>query len=453
MSRPRDVSTEAKITQVGRFGDGVIEGVGAPVYVRGALPGERVRIGRPAKDGKILRAPLLEVLSPSEARATNTCSVLSRCGGCPLGHATRSWQADLKRDWLADALRSQGLDPDAIAITVGTPEPGRAYRTRARLAWDGRRGRRLGYREAGDAMVVEPARCEVLVPALDAARAMLAERLAPHLAGVGELHLALTELLHAGGTGANDTDATSTQPRATGIVARLGSAEPQPAAFYGAIEALVRDGALAGATVRVGGAGVATVYGDPLERSRDVDGRLLAAEVGSFRQAHLAASSELGSRVLGWARPEGEHVLELFAGHGHFTLALAARARTVVAVELDAGAVRALANNARAHRLDLEARAEDAAASLAILEREVRAKKRARPSVVVLDPPRAGAAACIPGLASLAPERVVYVSCDAPTLARDAARLAASGLVLREIALLDLFPDTLHVELVASFGR
>jgi len=439
VTRSREDSVEATITQVGRFGDGVWQGNGPPVYVRGALPGERVRIGRSAKDGKILRAPLIEVLSPIASRAATTCSVLSRCGGCPLGHAARPWQAELKRGWLADALRSQALDPDAIAITVVTPEPARAYRTRARLAWDARRGRpRLGYREGGEVTVIEPVRCEVLAPALDAARVLLAERLAPHLGGVGELHLSLTELPDASGTH---------------VVARLGSADPQPSSFYGAIEALVRDGSLAGATVRVGGAGVAKVYCDRPARSRDFDGRLLAAEVGSFRQAHLAASSELGARVLGWARAEGEHVLELFAGHGHFTLALASRARTVVAVELDAGAVRALTENARAHRLDLEARAEDAAAFLATLEREVRAKKRARPSVVVLDPPRAGAAACVPGLASLAPDRVVYVSCDAPTLARDAARLASSGLVLREIALIDLFPDTLHVELVALFGR
>lgn len=435
----REPAREVTVTHLGRFGDGVIEGAGAPVYVRGALPGEVVRIGRAAKDGKILRAPLLEVLSRSEVRVEPTCSVLARCGGCPLGHASRAWQADRKRGWLEEALRAQGIDVDAVAIELVLPEPARGYRTRARLAWDARRSRgHLGYREARDATVVVPERCEILVPALELARRTLDERVGPHLAGTGEVHLALS----------SSPDGTT-----EAVVARVSSSDPQPPALYAALDALVRSGSLAGASLLVGGAGVATTYGEPVERSRDVDGRALLADVGAFRQAHVAAAHELGTRVLRGARPEREHVLELYAGHGHFTLALAARAASMLAVELDPSAVRALRANAAAHGLGLDARAEDAAASLDTIEREVRAKKRSRPSVVVLDPPRAGAAECVPGLAALGPSRLVYVSCDAATLARDAGRLAATGLTLREVAVVDLFPDTLHVELVARFER
>ncbi len=440
MSRPGQ-GTVATITHLGRMGDGAVS---APdretIYVRGALPGENVRLGSATRDRKILRAPLLEVLTASPVRSEVRCRVADRCGGCPLAHLARAGQLRVKEGWLREALRAQGLEVDRIEIETSSPEPGHAYRTRARLAWQSKRGRAtVGYRVAQGLEVVRPDRCEVLAPALEAARAALTSALEPHLAGAGEIRIALS---------APDPRSSADPAQLERVVASLESPEAQSPAFFQAIEGLVRDRVLAGARVRVGGTSIATSLGDPEERSRDLDGRLLVADAGAFRQAHLAATAELGARVLAWSRPEGQDVLELYAGHGHFSLSLAARARSLTTNELDPAAVRALAANAAAHSIPVEVRAEDAADTVA---RALRA--RPRPQVVVLDPPRVGAGPVITRVAELAPARVVYVSCDVATLARDAARLVAAGLPLRRVALVDLFPDTLHVELVALFER
>lgn len=432
MSESRDA--EVEVAHLGRMGDGVVAAHrGEPVYVRGALPGELVRIGPPVRDKRIVRASLREVLRPSPARRAPRCSVVDRCGGCPLAHLAREAQLDAKVAWLTESLRAQGIAIEAHAIERDAPSPGTGYRTRARLAWEpAGTGAALGYRVARGHDVVVPARCEVLAPRLEAARDRITRALARALAGAGELHLALSS---AG-------EATE------GVVAGITSESAQPTAVFDAVTKLVAEGTLLGASVQVGGATVPTSYGAPVERSRDVDGRELAARVGSFRQAHVAAAHVLGRRVVDWARVEGEDVVELYAGHGHFSLALAARARSLVAVEREPDAVRALRDNAAAHGLHLEAHAEDAASALSALVR-----RRARAGVVVLDPPRVGAADAIASIVALGPSRVVYVACDAASFARDAGTLARAGLWLTRLCVADLFPDTLHIELVGLLER
>jgi 23S rRNA (uracil1939-C5)-methyltransferase len=424
-----------QIAHLGRAGDGVA--AASPLHIAGALPGERVRVGASRRERGIARAPLLEVLSASPLRRPVSCSVASRCGGCPLAHLARSGQLEAKLDWLRAALRAKGLD-DTVPLEAIAPEPGSRYRARARLAWSPSRtrGALVGYREGDARDIVEPERCEVLAPELESARARITQALAPILAGSGELRLALTEL----------------EERERAAVLALGSSDAQPPALYRALEGLVADGTLAGASLRVGGASVATSFGRAEERSRDVDGRVLVAAAGSFRQAHLRATEALGNLVLAWSEPAGADVVELHAGHGHFSLSLAARARSLVAVELEGAATRALAENLDAHGLRAEVRTSDAAAAVTKIAAESLAKRRPRPSVVVLDPPRTGALDVMEPLRALGPRRAVYVSCDVATFARDVARLGPSWSLSR-VAVLDLFPDTHHVELVARLDR
>ncbi|MBX7192634.1 MAG: RsmD family RNA methyltransferase [Sandaracinaceae bacterium] len=430
------------ITHLGRFGDGVVSEPDAPpLYVAGALPGERARIGATVRDRRILRAPLREVLVASPARRAPTCDVVARCGGCPLAHLSRQAQLEAKRGWLVSELAAKGLDPQSITIELALPEPGTAYRARARLAWSPRGpsageggGAVLGYRESERHDVVVPSRCVVLAPALEAARVRLTSTLGPLLAGTGELRLALSRTFDG-----------------EHVVAALDTQDPQPAALYRALEALVSEGALGGARLRVGSAG-AVLVGETIERSTDPEGRVLRSSIGGFRQAHVGASSALGERVLAWGRPEGARVIELHAGHGHFTLSLAARASHVVAVELEGEAAQAMRENLAAHGLRAEALADDAARALGAIAADVARGKQPRPDLVVLDPPRTGALDVMQPLGELAPTRVVYVSCDVATFARDVAALRPR-LGLERLTLVDLFPDTLHVELVALLTR
>jgi 23S rRNA (uracil1939-C5)-methyltransferase len=175
-------------------------------------------------------------------------------------------------------------------------------------------------------------------------------------------------------------------------------------------------------------------------------GDVLAISPGVFSQANVALRADLADAVH-LAAGEGELVLELFAGAGFLTLGLARRFRRVIAIESNPSAVRDLRENLRAARIDsVEVRGvpvEDALADAAL--------RHLRPDVVVLDPPRAG----LPrGAASaLAAAKVVYLSCDPATLARDLASLEECGFRLIRVMGFDLFPQTPHVEALAVVER
>ncbi len=436
MSEPKPPRSprELAVTRLASTGEGVAEGEGAPIRVRGALPGERIRVGPSTRRRGTLTAPLLEVLAPSADRRAPACTVVERCGGCPMAHLTRDAQLAIKEGWLRDALARCHVSAPPIERVA--PAPSSAYRVRARLAWERREGASaaaIGYRAASSHAIVPPERCEVLAPPLERARGVVSAALAPLLEGTGELRVGL-------------------EPDLERVVVALDSEAPQPRALHDVLERLIADGALRGASVRVGGASVATRLGDAVERSRDVDGRALEATIGSFRQGHASATDALGRRVLALGAPEGVDAIELHAGHGHFTLSLAARARDLVAVELDPDAARALRINLEAHALGADVRCTSASEALGALTADVARRRRSRPSLVVLDPPRSGAAELAPLLVELGPERIVYVSCGLESFARDAGKLAAR-FELDHLTIVDLFPDTLHVELVARFLR
>lgn len=434
------------VERLGHDGDGCITTERGPTFVRGALPRETVEIGAVRRDGSVWRAELVRVVSASPERIDALCPIAARCGGCPLITATPALELAEKAAQVSRAFGAAGLRP---VIQSVAPEPIHGYRVRARLGFDARRGRRiLGYRAALRGELVDVERCVVLEPRLDAALGALRATLAPTLSGSGEIHLGLG---------------------AWGAVASITSDDAQKASAFTTLAALVERGTLGGAAIAVGGTTVATRYGEPTEVAHDVDRRALEVPLGGFRQAHEAASAVLGSTVLEWLGLGAGHrttatgpsesaagpshggttaaaprVLELFAGHGNFTLPLAARAGSVVAVERNEEASRALARNLATHGLRADVITLDAAEALATRRRAL-----AGVDLVVLDPPRAGARDCVAPIAALAPRMIVYVSCDPRTLARDAAAFALLGYDVDRVRAVNCFPRTAHVEVVA----
>ena len=181
----------------------------------------------------------------------------------------------------------------------------------------------------------------------------------------------------------------------------------------------------------------------------DVAGERVEISPGGFAQANALLQGALAQAVRD-AAGQGDELLELFAGAGFFTLGLARRFQRVAAVESDARAVADLAHNARAaglrHVRVIEAKSETVLA-------EARGQ-RIQPQVVVLDPPRGGIGPRASGdLAKLPVRRVVHVSCDPATLARDLAVLGGRGFALERVTGFDLFPQTPHVEAVAVLTR
>jgi len=385
---------------------------GRVVFVRHALPGERVRARVTSATTRFLRADAVEVLEAAPGRVRAPCPHAGpgRCGGCDYQHAALDLQRAMKAGLVAEQLtRVAGLDwPVTVAPAPGASD-GLGWRTRVRYGVD--REGRVGLRRhrSHDLELID--RCPVAVAGIQAIG--VETRCWP---GVSELEAAAT----ADGVGRMVSVATA---------ARRGRAPDVD------VEAgLVADGRVR----RPPGALVVTVAG-----------RVFSVRAGSFWQVHVDAPELLGRAVLEVAGAvPGESVVDLYAGVGLFSALLAGpvgTAGSVLAVERDA---RACAD-AEANTADLaQVRVLRSGVTPALVARRV-----GRPDLVVMDPPREGAGqALMAALAAMAPapRRIVYVSCDAGSLARDLRVLLDRHWRVASLAAFDLFPMTEHVELVAA---
>jgi len=398
------------------------------VFVPLAAPGD-VLEAQVDFEQRPARAAVVRVLEPSAVRAVPPCPHAERCGGCDLMHLTRDAQVNAHRRIVGDLLeRATGAPSPAIAVHPAPMPTG--YRTRARLAVLAGRGRAaVGYRRAASRHIEAIGACLVLDARLDAALPLLHAIFADQT-GDGEVAIAL------GRAGKPVLDV-----RWRG---ELGGT------FYGALGQHIEAGTLAGAEVWLPGAREPARVGDPRAVTVGADGEALIVPAGGFAQAHPALNGELGRAVLGSAAIDASHaadasrpVVELFAGSGNFTVLLARHTTALVAVEADARAADAARANLAARGLRARVVAGDAD------HFELPAAAR----IVVLDPPRAGASGAAQCIAVSKVRRVVYVSCDATTLARDVEILARAGFVLGRVELFEMFPHTSHVEIVAALER
>jgi 23S rRNA (uracil1939-C5)-methyltransferase len=414
---------EGTVRDLSRYGEGIVKTQIGMVFVHGVLPGERVMLSGVRKQGKITRAERARLVDRSAQRVEPACTVVDRCGGCPLMIWKASAQAEFKRAQLVSAIAKL---PGGAALEIGWvgTRASLCYRKRARMAWDATGPRlRLGYRPRRSEQITDVRSCPILDPTLDAALALIRTSLAPHLRQRGEIHLALGEGERAS--------------------LALRSEEPQPPELYGALEALVKDAKIAGAALRAGGANTDAIWGAPREVRKHADGAPLHGTVAGFSQAHDEVNAALVRCVVELARPAERIVLELFAGSGNLTVALAREAKSIVAVEREAAAADACRENLKVRGLTATVRNDDAESY----------RPAFAPDVAVLDPPRTGAPGAIRRLVHAGVREIVYVSCDPPTLARDLEALGAAGYTLTHAIALDMFPQTAHLECVVRAER
>jgi 23S rRNA (uracil1939-C5)-methyltransferase len=409
---------DGRVRDLSHSGDAVVETALGIVMARGGLPGERVQLRLTRRVAGVARGTLLALLEASPDRVEPPCNLVERCGGCPLMTLAVPAQLGFKRERLRRVLAHHGstLEPELFASPNAL-----GYRARARLGW-GRAGQgaRIGYRGAGSLSVVDVPSCLVLGPALELGYAQLRTRLAPVLQGEGEITLGL-------GTGGQ-------------CVGELVSAAPQPPQVYAQAAGAVESGALAGLALRIGRGGAAAIWGDPRQLTLGADGKQLWAPPGAFMQANPEVNALLVAHVLALAEPQAARVLELYAGHGNLTVALAPLAAELRAVESEREAAEACRENLLTRGLSgARVVCEDAARG---------AQGAGRIDVVVLDPPRAGAREALPALLARRPKRIVYVSCDLTTLRRDLGVLVGAGYQLDAAGAFDMFPHTAHLESV-----
>lgn len=388
---------------------------GQIILVGGAIPGEmvRARIDRVARG--VAYAETLEVESRSADRRDVHADPL--CGGCLYGHIAYPRQLTIKSQVIGDAFHRIGRLPLRAPVPVA-PSPEDGYRMRARLHV---RGERIGFFREGTHEMCDARQTRQLLPATcDALDRLSAAMRSLAIDTVRELEVS------------ENVDASE---RAVFLDA-VSEIEPR------AVEQLA---ALAGIT------GVATAFVS--QGAAHVTDRLTVRDVSVSLKRHVLAFFQ-GNRHLLAALvthvvdqvPPTDDLLDLYAGVGVFAVSAAvARGVRVTAVEGD-----------RVAAADLAANASASGGAIAAVHQAVEDfVRRAEPvSTTIVDPPRTGMSRdALAGVVRLSPARLIYVSCDVATLARDARRLVDAGYAIERIDAFDLFPNTPHVETVVVFVR
>ncbi|HEY7248768.1 MAG TPA: methyltransferase [Xanthobacteraceae bacterium] len=412
------MSERLAIARVGRWGDGISDTPGGPVYVPYALPGETVEVEE--WPGHPDRRRLIEIEIPSPERIAPICPHFGVCGGCAFQHWASARYRRWKRALLIDALAQFGIET-AVDDLIHAHGEGRR-----RAVFHARRGTHdlleLGFAARKQHRVVSIDRCPIL---------------APTLAGAIAAAWAIAEQLDSQRKPL-DIQATATDAgmdmdvRGSGPLSPLLMAELARVAQLHRLARLTRHGELiaqsATPTVHIGRAAV-------------------ALPPGAFLQATQAGENALAKLVEGHCA-QARSVADLFCGVGPFALRLAERIG-VVAIDNDAPAVEAL-RRAHSHTRGLKPIRVEVRD---LFRRPLRPEELNRLDAVVFDPPREGASAQAHALAASSVATVVAVSCNPSALARDARILLDGGYQIAQVTPVDQFLFSTHVEVVARFDR
>ena len=422
-------------------GDGIaVLDDGRTAFVSGACPGDVAEIELLSDHGRYVKAAVQSVVQPSPERIDPPCPFFGACGGCQWQHISYPAQLAAKRTALTDALqRIGGLDPPP-AIDECMPSPQQfGYRNKIELTAEEKSGRlNLGFTRVGTDKVMPIPECMLLPSKLRKAPSALQGALR-YLSSRGrDLRLMRVSLRVAANTGDVEVALwTEPGPFPRQIVADTLS---EAVGASSVVRCLVK-----GSPKKRDVSGVEVLKGKGAWRER-LAGRSMLASAPTFFQVNTEMAEALIDVVVEAAtKGSTTEALDLFCGAGTFTLPLAAKIDNVTCVESSRYALRDLRRNLDAADLHADVIAGDAAREMSGLGEF---------DVVVVDPPRAGLAPELAkAIADTDVSRLVYVSCDPSTLARDTAILNAEGLLLRNVKVLDLFPQTYHVETVAEFSR
>ncbi|MFP6656192.1 MAG: class I SAM-dependent RNA methyltransferase [Myxococcota bacterium] len=404
---------------VGRLADGRV------VFVNGGLPGDLLEPTNWRLQKKSARADIGRLIESSPDRVEPKCPHFGSCGGCRWQHLRYSAQLEAKRAMVSDALeRIGGLAPMPDLEIKASPDP-YGYRARARLVEsDGG----LGYRIRGSREIEKIQQCPVLTPASQDA---------------------LRQLMQTGIGG--------------GIQRAVSQPETAKRKKPAAKEWILSAGTTGPAAVRQA-QGKSPSRGDAAYVTLKVLGESLRASSNSFMQGNALlwdalaeevcrqclSEDEENSGAAASARPSPKRFVELYAGIGFLTIPLARRGLRGVAIESDQSAVQDLSFNLA--RSGLAKQVEIVRGR--VESRRDLAKRLAKADLLVVDPPRVGLDRVVrQAIASDGPARVVYVSCDPATLARDLRDFVSAGYRLSVVRAMDLFPQTPHVEIIVRLDR
>lgn len=426
-SAKRRVTTRQIITvtvnDLDPFGQGVARHNGKALFIPELLPQESAEVVITEDKKQFARAQVKRRLNDSPQREVPRCPHFGVCGGCQQQHASISLQQRSKSAALSRLMKCEVSD-----VIADTPW---GYRRRARLSLNYRpkeQKLQMGFRKSASSDIIDVKQCPILVPQLEA--------LLPHIRACleslqGLRHLGHVELVQAG----------------SGTLMILRHTAPLSVQDKEKLECFSHSQGLS-----LFLAPQSEILESISEESPwyDSNGLRLTFSPRDFIQVNEGVNQQMVARALEWldVQPE-DRVLDLFCGMGNFTLPLATRAANVVGVE----GVPALVEKGRENALNNGL--HNVTFFHENLEEDVTRQPWAKNGFdkVLLDPARAGAAGVMQHIIKLEPIRVVYVSCNPATLARDSDALLEAGYVIRRLAMLDMFPHTGHLESMVLFER
>jgi len=426
---------ELNIESLSHEGRGISHYENKIIFTRGALPGEKVIVSRSLSRAKYEEADIVEILQPSPDRIEPKCAVYGICGGCSFQHLSSQDQISAKQGWLQSAFKGQAkvlpkewLDPLQLESW--------GYRRKARLGvrYVNKKDKLLvGFRERKSSFITVMERCEVLHPLLGDNLELLGECIGKLSVKfhVPQIEVAIAEL---------DT------------ILILRHLQP----LTSEDEAILHEfGKKLNITWYLQSGGLETVK--PLSEAVSLNYSLPDHDIKmtflptDFTQVNF----ELNQKMINLALElldlnKEDEVIDFFCGLGNFTLPISRYVKSVVGIEGDSGLVERAKQNASQNGIS------NASFYKADLFEDVSGFEWFRGrnyNKVLIDPARTGAIEIVELLPKLNVERLVYVSCNPATLARDTARLIDLGFSLESAGVMDMFPQTAHVESIALFVR
>lgn len=425
---------EVTIHDLTHEGHGVARVNGKAVFIPGTLPGEVVRFVYTERKRNYDTGKLLEILTASAERVTPVCPHFDICGGCNLQHLAAHKQLEFKQKILLDNLQRIG---HVTADSVVAPVTGLAwgYRRKARLGTKfvhKKERLMIGFREKASHFLADLSICETLHPSVghklpDIAamvRSLSCYQTVPQVEVAIADNATAMVIRHMEPLSAGDMEYLTTLAKQSGW-----HLYQQPKGLDSITPIWPQDSSL---TYQVDQQQISLHFlpSDFIQVNREVNLAMIETAI---------AALELDTSI---------RVLELFSGLGNFTLPIAKRAAQVVAVEGEVGLVARARENAQRNSIN------NVQHHIADLSRDCHEFPwmKSRYHRVLLDPPRSGAAEVLPGIVATGAQRIVYVSCNPATLARDAGVLVNQfGYHLQQVGVLDMFPHTAHVEALAVF--
>ena len=440
----------AEITDLTAEGAGVARIDGQVVFVPGVIPGEACEIRIDHVGKTCAYASLVRVLEASAHRVEPECPHFGRCGGCVFWHMDYACELEQKRKRVQDALqRIGGVALSELSITGSESIYG--YRNKVQFPVQAQSGRPVaGFYRAGSHAVIAIADCKIQPESANLAReAVLRWMEQEHIA-------AYDERTHAGVVRHIYLRTAKKDGRVLFCLIVNGKTLAKKQALVREILAAVPE--VCGIVVNYNtkksnvilGERFETLYGDgALEDT--LLGLTFRLSPAAFYQVNHDQAERLYEKAIEFAGLRGEETaLDLYCGSGTITLCLARHVKKVYGVEIVDAAIRDARQNAARNEIsNAEFFCADAGEAAARF-----AKEGVRPDVIVIDPPRKGVSEdVIAAMAQMAPARIVYVSCDPATLARDVARLREKGYEAKKAHCFDLFPRCAHVETVVMLSH